>query len=301
MRHKSKRKTQQKKYRRLLAAVAVAAVLSTAMLPGGLPAKVQASPVNSLNLENIAIYDKAVKPNWAGSPVSLVKANARKYGFNPNTDRFSLLSQTRTKATVQVKSGDRTFKVDLTRKGFSQWKITVIRGIGNMKYPASYTPASFFEPQQNITLTAAEIPDSVLMYRNNAFANWTWQDSSAPADLSFGVLVQDSPGKRRIPAEVYDRIKGMDLQNRLVLYAALGNEKSDGYGIGIEQIAAADDRITVTVRTKSPRPNERGTTGGKPYDIVSLDRTALNFWSPLHITFVDQNNKTLRSYTVVLR
>lgn len=299
MRHKSKRKSLQKKYKRMLAAVAGAAVLSTAMLPGGLPAKVQASPDNSLHLENIVVQDKSVKPDWAGSPVNLVKANARKYGFNPHSDRFSLLSQTRTKATVQVKSGDRTFKVDLTRKsGLSQWKITAIRGIGNMKYPASYTPASFFEPQIKVTLAAAETPGSVLLYRNNAFADW--QDP-APADLSFGVLVQDSPGKGRVPAEVYDRIKGMDLQNRLVLYAALGNGKSADYGIGIEQVAAADDRITVTVRTKSPRPDERGTSGGKPYDIVSLDRTALDFWSPLHVTFVDRNNKTLRSYTVVLR
>jgi len=73
------------------------------------------------------------------SPVEFVRDHADKLGFDPYRDSFTTLHQSHRKATVQVinnATGQR-FKVDLERN-HQDWKVTVVRGIGDTHFAATY-------------------------------------------------------------------------------------------------------------------------------------------------------------------
>ena len=77
------------------------------------------------------------------NPVNLVKTYAAQYGFDSERDSFTLIHQGHRKATVQVikTSTGQRFKIDLERNR-GDWQITVIRGIGDQNFPASYRTVS---------------------------------------------------------------------------------------------------------------------------------------------------------------
>lgn len=94
--------------------------------------------------ENGRIYYRNVKDrsdeynNTLSNPVVFVKEYASLYGFDPDNDIFTLLSQSNNEATVQVVKGDsgQRFKIDLeNRQG---WRIVVVRGIGDTNHSATY-------------------------------------------------------------------------------------------------------------------------------------------------------------------
>jgi hypothetical protein len=369
MKHKIRKKSMNRKYKHLMAAVAGAAVISSSMLPGLPVSKAFAASdpppdysrsqvtksewyasVNSplraakqyaedygfnstrdtfslqwhtnkeasvlVKTANGATYKMRLtrehRHDWivtnveevssadvvqAGSPVEVVKDNAAAYGFDAETDRFSLLSLTATKAIVQVRTGDRTFKVDLTRQGDS-WDITTIRGIGNAKYPATYTPARLYHPV--IASPATDPADQDVLYQTDKFSGWIWHENAYPTDMSFSVFAQN-PNIREnpvfIPDNVLDEINAIDFSRRFVLYTHLGKVASRGYGIGIEKVLQDGNNITVVVRTTSPAPDTRLSASQK-YDYITLDRSILVFDSPVYITFIDHNGTILNKYKI---
>ncbi|MEG6586907.1 hypothetical protein [Dendrosporobacter sp. 1207_IL3150] len=92
-------------------------------------------------------------------------------------------------------------------------------------------------------------------------------------------------------------LNGVDFDEQFVIYAYLGSIEGRGYGIGIEKIAQAGNSITVTVRTNSPQPNEANLPTTKIADFVPVSRKTLNFNSPIQITFIDQKGAVLSSDT----
>lgn len=361
MKHNHRPKSLRKKYKRIVAAMAGAAVISSAMLPGLPLAKVQAqeaqtadqaspsqteemnssqSPLNAarqyakghgydtsrsiLSLQWSSNTDASVlirqddgttqrikltKDNnkWQvkslgevdkiahnlRDPVDVVKENAAAFGFDAHNDRFTLLSLAGSKAIVQVRHNGQTFKVDLVKKG-AGWDITTIRGIGDMNHSATYTPASSFPYQTVGTLSSAQ----AVLYRTNTYESWKWNETVYPNDMTFGVVLQNPElASTSIPGDIRNKIANVNYNTQFAVFAYLGNVAPRGYGIGIEKITQAGNAITVTVHTKSPN-NTADLSQTKYSDTMTIDRSALNNASQIHITFIDQNGRTLNNYTI---
>ncbi|SDE67005.1 hypothetical protein [Sporomusa acidovorans] len=167
MKHHSRRKTTKRKYKQLMAALAGAALVSTALLPG-LPISkahaadqtVTASPAGETAAETatpgqdaqnqpdqnaspeknqLPVNDQGSKPdkqprhererNTATSPIAALKAAAAKYGFDQNHDKFSLAWQSETDAMVIVQTENgTTFKVHLSLDN-GTWTIDSVKRI----------------------------------------------------------------------------------------------------------------------------------------------------------------------------
>ena len=80
------------------------------------------------------------------SPVGFVREYASLYGFDRNSDVFTLLSASDRQATVQVvkHSTGQILKVDLENRG--GWRIVAIRGIGDTNNAATYESTGAFSP-----------------------------------------------------------------------------------------------------------------------------------------------------------
>jgi hypothetical protein len=314
--HTTTRKRRLKRrYRRMAAAVAGAAVMSTALLHGFPVAKVLAAPnpaVESPATDAAAgtATDKAPgdaaerrdrdrgdrdRGRWeARSPVQVVMDNAATFGFDAREDSFSLLTRTDRRATVRVRHGGQTFKVDLERSGDS-WIITTIRGIGDMHHPATYTPASFF-PGAALT-TPVPPAGQTTLFQTDAFNAWNWREAVYPGDMSFGIALQD-PRPTGVDADIPDRVlNGVDFGRQLLLFARAGTVAPQGYGVGIAKVVRSGNDLTVTVRTKSPQAGDTAAT--KTDDYLAVDRANLDFRRPVRVAFVDQYGTILVTYTVV--
>lgn len=295
MKHNSRRKN---KSRKILAAVAGAAVMSSALLPGLPITKVFAASSNTSQDPRGNDWSNSYKID----PVRAVRENAYTYGFDPRRDRFSILDQSSTKATVEVKTNGQTFKVNLVKTRGNEWQITAIRGIGSSSYPATYTPASFFlhRPTTSPVIITPTTPQT--LYQTNDFREWTWYENAFPRDMTFGALVQDPRlrGANLVPADILMQMKNVDFSHQIVVYTHLGTVASNGYGIGIEKIIQTGNDLTVTVRSKTPRPGETVNAATKGYDYVAMERSRFDPRSPIRVTFINQNNTTLNNYTILL-
>ncbi|MCX7781687.1 MAG: hypothetical protein N2491_12405 [Negativicutes bacterium] len=326
MQRKLRRLGTRHKYKKFVAAVAGAAVISSTMLPG-LPAMRahaasnpsagefaaavsgeqmtagdlwQRAEKNETNQENRSFRNAERHDRRADqSPVQVVRDNAASFGFDADNDRFSLLANSGSKAVVRVWTGDQTFKVDLVRSGDS-WEITTIRGIGDMTHPATYIPAKFFSYRP--VNTAAIIPagDQTILYQTDNFRDWKWQEAHYPADMSFGLLLQDPRLEELdhlVPAGILARMEDVDFSRQFVFYAHLGTVGANGYGIAVEKVARDGDNLTITVRAKSPVAGEKPTISIVDTYII-LDRGLLKDVGTTKITVVDQTGKVLATYTV---
>lgn len=318
MRGKIRKLGSKRRYKRLLAAVAGAAVISSTMLPGLPLAKVQAADnpnaailstdkagdmdtVRDKDRDKDRDRDRDRDKDRAGDPVREVRENAARFGFNANTDRFSLISNNGDRAVVRVRSNGQTFNVDLVRDG-REWEITTIRGIGDMQHPATYIPASMFH-YPTLGIATGPVNQTILM-QSTDYNDWQWLESAYPTDMAFGVLLQDPRRDTQtasyVPAAVLARLNPVNFDQKFVLYGHLGSVDPKGYGIAFSQVAQVGNDFIVTVRTKSPAANA-ALTDTKTDDLVVLDRSTLNFSDPITVTFVDQNGTTLTTYTLTAR
>ena len=232
------------------------------------------------------------------SPVAVVKDNAARYGFDADDDRFSLLSQNNDRAIVQVRHvGGQTFKVDLERDGRS-WEITTIRGIGSMKYPATYIPAKMFSHNIVVATPVTLAANQQIIFRTDAYADWTWREATYPRDMHFGIYRHNPTlfdGSEILPDAVVKALADIDYSRQMVFYANLGSVAYKGYGIGIEKVAQTGNNLVVTVRTKSPALTTETFT--KAYDYIAIDRSAVDFTKAVHVHFVTPDGHALSWYT----
>ncbi len=179
MEKKSAKRKLRRKYKRYAAAVASAAIITGAALPG-IPASkalaAEKSPTSppTRTEQTTAVNKDAPKPgrlrngwhehrhSWPGSDenqgwyengriyyrsdsrdkyddvyyyssdlVDFVKGHASAYGFDRYLDSFTLLSRSRTSATIQIKKHDtgQRFIVELTRNAYRDWEIVGVRAI----------------------------------------------------------------------------------------------------------------------------------------------------------------------------
>ncbi len=260
---------------------------------------------NDSGLWQVESISKISDGQWSGdigtnSPFDVVKGNASRFGFDANSDSFTLLSRSTNKAIVQVRHrGGQTFKVDLERKG-GQWSVTTIRGIGNMQYPATYIPASMFPHNIVIAKPAVPVANQQIHYQTNNYANWTWNEKAYPSDMYFGIFtrpLQLSDTTAVLPDAVTKALNNIDYNRQLILYANLGSVGNKGYGIGIEKVTQAGNTLFVTVRAKSPGLAETALTATKAYDYIPINRTVLDFSKSVHVNFITPEGYGLSWYT----
>lgn len=155
----AKRKSLRRKYKRYAAAVAGAAILTGAALPGipavkalaaehpGTPSSIRTEQSTSINKDNHRpTRYTAVERSWTENgnnhrnrtttvrempnPVDTVKEYASVYGFSPDKDTFTFLDLSSRQATIQVTKSDtgERFRVNLERdRGrFSDWTIVSV-------------------------------------------------------------------------------------------------------------------------------------------------------------------------------
>lgn len=301
MPQKNQHKGTKRRYKRVAAALAGAAMMSS-LLPGIPFSRVYAAANPNVTYRAVARDQSDAENMTAGSPVQVVKDNAGTFGFNTDADQFTLLSQSESKATVQVRKDGQTFKVDLVQED-GNWIIKTIRGIGDMTHPATYTPASMFYYRLAAAPPASESADSQTIYQTDNFSQWSWNQAAYPADMGLGVLLQNpnlTENATAIPDNILSQITNIDFSRHFVLFANLGSVAAKGYGIGIEKVVQTGNDFTVTVRTKSPAANET-LTDTKRDDLVLIDRATLDFSNPILINFVDQNGTRLITYELTLR
>ena len=325
MRHKPHRK-RLKKIRRLAAAVASAAVMSAAVLPvvsaaqlpdTAAPEITEKAPDQTAPAQNVrqakhhdeaqrqdSDSDSHRKADWNRaehrdySPVEVVRNNAAYYGFDADNDSFSLLSKSDSKAIVQVRRmGGQTFKVDLEQSGDS-WVITTIRGIGNMKYPATYIPASMFS--HHVVVAAPVAAGERIIFTADNYASWNWSERTYPSDMHFGIYTANPSlveSGQVLPDAVVKALAAIDYTRQFVFYADLGSVPPKGYGIGIEKVAQTGNTLLVTVRTASPGLTTSNLTFTKNYDYITIDRSAVDFAKPVHVRFITPDGQALSGYT----
>jgi hypothetical protein len=294
-----KRRTNKRRYARLATAVAGAAIISAAVLPG-IPAIAHAtSPA--------ATFSTADTTAAANDPVQVAIDNAGRFGLD-SSGHYSLISQSDSKATVRVRSNGQTYKLDMVLSD-GNWVVKTIRGIGDMTHPATYVSANSYNYSPLVTNVVNPVATTVtatlgasqqVIYQNNNYDNWLWTANAYPKDMAFGVLTQNpriSNLATPLPSALLHSLNNINFDNRLAVYAHLGTTSGQGYGIGISRIEQNGNDLIVTVRTKSPQPNETMTnTQSDAY--VAIDRSMVNMGAPIHVRFVDQSGTLLGDYTV---
>lgn len=301
MKHKLGKLGKNRKYRRLAAAVAGAAVLSSTMITGLPLAKVQASPQASVGSSRATGAD-ANTP--APAPVQALQNTAATYGFNNNNDHYKLLSQSDRQAAVQVRSSGQLYKVNMTLDG-NNWVVKDVRSTGGQSRPATLSTGGWLAshavtalPTISAAIPVTNAATPLTLYQTDQYAGWTWNQGTYPSDMSFGVLMQaPQAATATVPATLLAQLAKADFSRQFVLFAHLGSVSGNGYGIAIEKVMQTGNNLTVTVHTKTPQPNETGT----PSTIdayIAVERGAIDLSNPVNAIFIDQNGSTLGNATV---
>lgn len=142
-----------------------------------------------------------------------------------------------------------------------------------------------------------EKPTARVLFETDKYDGWQWLKGAYPSDMAFATVVsyaEQLKNDERIPAYVLEKVKDIDYDKQVVLFAYLGTTPSGGYGIGIQKVTLQGNNMTVEVRTRSPRPGQPVTLAmTHPADYVAIDRQVVDIWGGVNITFVDQAGKVL--------
>lgn len=333
MKHPSRKR---KKYKRLMAALAGAAVVSSALLPG-IPinkahAAVAPTPAATYTTADQA-NDQADSQKDKDKPQDNERGrwnkdrdewNGRYDRDRHDHDRYSHGYRLSDPVEV-VRNNASTFGFDASRDRFSllsitgstaivqvktsvqtfkvdlkrsngDWVVTTVRGIGNNGQSATYRPASSFG-YSTLGVSTSVPTSQTTLYSTDKLLGWSWQEGAYPQGMAMGVFLTQPKSVNIIPDNIRTKLSAVDFDRQFVLYTHLGAVSSKGYGIGIEKVVQKGNDLTVTVRTNSPRFNTNSNiTQGDDY--VTLNRGSLDFTSTIHITFVDVHGATLSNYTI---
>lgn len=232
---------------------------------------------------------------WRLDPLQVARNEGKDYGF---TDKAVFTITKRVSSSpiarhgqidVEVRQNGKTYTMILVRPFGSDdgaiWTVYRVTGVD--------------KPDQQ------PLPTKVL-FETDKYAAWKWYkgQSQYPKDSAFATIVDyDAQLKydKRIPEYVLERVKDVDYDSKAVLLAYLGTAPSGGYGIGIEKVTMTGNNITVQVQTKSPAPNEMVTMAiTHPADYITIDRSIVDIWGGVNVTFIDQYGSVLSKNKLVI-
>lgn len=231
---------------------------------------------------------------WRLDPLQVARNEGRDYGF---TDKavFTVTKRINSSAiarhgqiNIEVQQNGKTYTMILVRPfGSDDGAIWTVYSVSGINKPNQPQPAK-------------------VLYETDKYADWKWYkgEGQYPKDIAFATIVDyeaQLKQDKRIPEFVLDRVKDVDYSKKAVLMAYLGTAPSGGYGIGIEKVTMTGNNITVQVQTKSPAPNERVTMAiTHPADYITIDRSLVDIWGGVNVTFVDQYGTVLSKNKLVI-
>ncbi|MDF2875682.1 MAG: hypothetical protein K0R22_2365 [Sporomusa sp.] len=263
------------------------------VLPGGVVAssgKIDVGPgVANLDYAKIIKWQQNVDAGyerWRLDPMKVARREGKNYGF---TDKDSFTIVKRLAHSELARHGEVHVKV--THNGKNYTMILVKPFGGGDAIWTTYKVVGQYKPVPPAQTTGKTL------FSSNKFANWSWHKDRYLKDMAFATIVDYKSQLRqdkRIPENVLSKVKNINYDKKVVLFAYLGTAPSGGYGVGIEKVVMNGNKMTVTVRTQSPGHGSAVTLAmTQPSDYVVLDKTIFDVWGGVDITFVDQNGKVL--------
>lgn len=223
---------------------------------------------------------------WRLDPLQVARREGKQYGFT-DKDTFTIVK--RLAQSNLARHGE--IHVKVTHAGKDYTMILVKPFGGGDAIWTTYKVLGQYKP-----VPPAETAGKTL-FSTTKYEGWRWQRGSYLKDMAFATVVDYNyqlKQDKRIPEQVLSKIKNINYDKKVVLFAYLGTAPSGGYGIGIEKVVVNGSKMTVTVRTQSPGRGSAVTMAlTQPADYIVLDKEIFSSRGGMDITFVDQNGKVL--------
>ncbi|HWR42569.1 protease complex subunit PrcB family protein [Sporomusa sp.] len=223
---------------------------------------------------------------WRLDPLQVAHKEGKNYGFT-DKDTFTIVK--RLAQSELSRHGE--IHVKVTHNGKDYTMILVKPFGGGDAIWTTYKVVGQYRPAPPAQTTGKTL------FSTDKYADWSWHKERYLKDMAFATVVDYNSQlnqDKRIPENVLSKVKDIDYNKKVVLFAYLGTAPSGGYGVGIEKVVMNGNKMTVTVHTKSPRAGSAVTLAiTQPSDYVVLDKTIFDIWGGVDITFVDQNGKVL--------
>jgi hypothetical protein len=252
--------------------------------------------VEGLDYAKVIKWQQAVDEGrelWRLDPVQVAEREGRQYGFTAD-DKFTIVR--RQSSSAIARHGQIDVQVVHQNKVYT---MILVRPFGSDD-GAIWTT---YKVLQKDTEPAPVPPAGKVLFQTDKFTDWYWHKGAYPRDMAFATVVDYAAQLKydqRIPEFVLARAKDVDYQRKVVLFAYLGTG-GGADGIGIEKVTLQGDNITVVVRTKSIRPGEVETKNiTHPADFVTIDRSIVDIWGGVNVTFVGQDGKILSKNKLVI-
>lgn len=274
MKHKCGQKTRRRRYKKFLAAIASAAVLSSTSLPGLPISPVHASNKNDFNdNSNLPLIPSDSHPTDIAWP---------NHGMRKQDEA--------NKPIFKQKEDSQTLGILIKIMNQGNALSSSLNNIATSPAVPGTLPTSLAKGQ--------------ILYQTNTFKDWAWLGNAYPKDMTFGAFLQDPRSSTEASTLISDNptnpLNGVDFNKQFVIYAYLGSVATQGYGIGIESITQTDNSLDVTVRFKDPPSTGGDLPPTKLADFIPVNRGSLDFTKPIHITFKDSKGAVLANYDVPL-
>lgn len=232
---------------------------------------------------------------WRLDPMEVARREGKNYGF---TDKDSFTIIKRLAKSELARHGE--IHVKVTHNGKDYTMILVKPFGGGDAIWTTYRVIGQVKP----TLVPPSQTDGKTLFTTDKYAGWSWNKGTYLKDMAFATVVDYNSQltqDKRIPEDVLKKVKDIDYTNKVVLFAYLGTAPSGGYGIGVEKVTMNANKMTVVVRTMSPRAGDAVTLAmTKPSDYVVLDKAIFDIWGGVDITFVDQKGQVLSKNKLII-
>ena len=274
---------------------------TSAVLPGRMATssgKIDVGPgVANLDYAKVIKWQQNVDAGyerWRLDPLQVARREGRQYGFS-DKDTFTVVK--RLTQSNLARHGE--IHVKVTHNGKDYTMILVKPFGGGDAIWTTYKVVGQYKP-----VPPSETAGKTL-FSTNKYDSWRWQKGSYLKDMAFATVVDYSyqlKQDKRIPENVLRKIKDINYNKKVVLFAYLGTAPSGGYGVGIEKVVLNGNKLTVTVHTQSPGRGSAVTMAvTQPADYVVLDKEIFAVRGGVDITFVDQNGKVLSKNKLTIR
>lgn len=240
-------------------------------------------------------YAKAIKwqqnvdagyERWRLDPMQVARKEGKNYGFT-DKDTFTIVK--RLEKSSLSRHGEIHVKVNHNDKEYTMILVKPFGG-GDAIW-TTYKVIGQYKPVPPVETEGKTI------FATDKFNGWKWYNNRYFKDMAFATIVNyDAQLKQdsRIPENVLNRVKDVDYNKKVVLFAYLGTAPTGGYGVGIEKVTMNANKMTVTVHTRSPQPGAPVTLAmTQPSDYLVIDRAIVDIWGGVDITFIDQKGQVL--------
>lgn len=245
--------------------------------------------VEGLDYDRVIKWQQAVDAGrelWRLDPMQVAKKEGKSYGFDEN-DQYTIIRKLSSSSLSRHGQTD----VEVIHNG-KKYTMILVKPFGGRD--AIWTT---YKVTGTVIKPGTPIGDRVI-YSTDKYKNWQWhlpqypQGTGVAAIYSYELTARQM-NLQQVPQPVIDKLRNVDLTNKVALVAYLGGTSSSN-SIGIEKVILKGHDLIVKVRTKSPQVGAPATQDYVyPADYVLIDRSLFETAGNVNVTFVDQNEQVL--------